>query len=181
MTRKHLTFHLLLAIALGIAGIGVASGQVIDLPPLDQPVDGELGESLTRERFLDPDGEEQSLLDSPQDAEELALPHQDYSGNEAWRDPECDEWGGFPIFTESTGTWLRRGWWSAEVDAVMMNRMWKRDDQVLAFDSQSFRSLLLTRDSPGAETGVRLSLGRFLFRDTLNRDHVVEFTAFVGS
>lgn len=126
------------------------------------------------------DGED-SLLYAPDQVEELPLTHRDYSGTEAWRDPASDEWGRFPSFTESTGTWLRRGWWSAEVDAVMMNRMWKRDDQILAFDTQSFRSLLLTRDSPGAETGVRLSLGRFLFRDTMNRDHVVEFTAFGGS
>src|SRR5690606_15217837 len=175
-----LTFHLVLAAALSAAGFGSAYGQVLDLPPLDQPVDRELDASLAGERPLEPYDDEESLLDPARGAEEIDVPHQDYSGNQAWRDPECDEWGGFPIFTESTGTWLRRGWWSAEVDAVMMNRMWKRDDQVLAFDNQSFRSLLLTRDSPGAETGIRLSLGRFLFRDTLNRDHVVEFTAFGG-
>src|SRR3954471_9727377 len=33
---------------------------------------------------------------------------------------------------ESTGTWLRRGFWYAEADAVIFNRMWKRDDLRLA-------------------------------------------------
>ncbi len=181
MTRKHYSFHLVLAIALGIAGMGIARGQVLDLSPIDQPGNGGLREGFAGDRPLVPYGDEESLLALPQGVEELAVPHHDYSGNESWRDAESDEWGRFPLFTESTGTWLRRGWWSAEVDAVIMNRMWKRDDQVLAFDTQSFRNLHLDRDSPGAETGIRLSLGRFLFRDASNRDHVVEFTAFGGS
>src|SRR5947208_82208 len=30
---------------------------------------------------------------------------------------------------ESTGTWLRRGFWYAETDAVIFNRMWSRKDK----------------------------------------------------
>ena len=32
---------------------------------------------------------------------------------------------------ESTGTWLRRGFWYAETDAVVFNRMWKRKDAAI--------------------------------------------------
>ena len=39
----------------------------------------------------------------------------------------CDQ----PIL-ESTGTWLRRGFWYAEVDAVISNRKWSRDAIILA-------------------------------------------------
>ena len=33
---------------------------------------------------------------------------------------------------ESTGTWLRRGFWYAETDAVIYNRLWNRKDQRFA-------------------------------------------------
>ena len=33
---------------------------------------------------------------------------------------------------ESTGTWLRRGFWYAETDAVVFNRIWDRNDKRLA-------------------------------------------------
>jgi len=85
-----------------------------------------------------------------------------------------------PALTESTGTWLRRGWWYTEIDAVVMNRMWKRDDQTLGFENGTNRSLQNHRTAPGASGSARLTLGRFLFRDTRNRDHTIEFTAFGG-
>ena len=91
-----------------------------------------------------------------------------------------DIWGCRPALTESTGTWLRRGWWYGEIDAVVLNRQWKRDDATLGFDSGSSRRLVLGRGDPGASSAVRLTLGRFLFRDVRNRDHTMEFTAFGG-
>jgi hypothetical protein len=180
VTRKPVTSHLLFALIVGLGAAGAAA-QNLEMPPLDMPSDIELGQPIEVVRPGPFDRGEASLLDSPESQfDDQSLPHQDYSGTESWRDPSYEELQ-IPSFTESTGTWLRRGWWSAEADAVMMNRMWKRDDQVLAFDNQSLRDLLLTRDSPGAETGMRLSLGRFLFRDTINRDHVLEFSVFGGS
>ncbi|MGI9456421.1 MAG: BBP7 family outer membrane beta-barrel protein, partial [Aeoliella sp.] len=95
-------------------------------------------------------------------------------------DPAYDQWGCQPALTESTGTWLRRGWWYTEIDAVVLNRQWKRDDVTLAQDSASTRKLNLNRSDPGASGSARLTLGRFLFRDGENRDHTMEFTAYGG-
>jgi hypothetical protein len=93
-----------------------------------------------------------------------------------------------PILTESSGTWLNRGFWYTEVDAVIFNRFWDRHDTIYAIDSaagainqqDTFRTLDLGGRDPGAEGSARFTLGRFLFRDMLNRDHSVEFTAFGG-
>ncbi|QDU57620.1 BBP7 family outer membrane beta-barrel protein [Aeoliella mucimassa] len=90
-------------------------------------------------------------------------------------------WGCRPAITESTGTWLRRGWWYTEIDAVVLNRMWKRDDVEFGSDSASTKGLHVERSDPGAGGNVRFTLGRFLFRDMKNRDHTVEFSAFGGS
>lgn len=181
MTRKPVTLNSFVALVVALVCAATAPAQMLDLPPLDVPGSSDVQAPLEE---LPPaptaDGETSLLGEQPLDLEQ-DIAHPDYTGREAWEEPPCDDWSRIPLFTESTGTWLRRGWWSAEVDAVMMNRMWKRDDQVVAFDNQSFRTLLLTRDSPGAETGVRLSLGRFLFRDMVNRDHVLEFSIFGGS
>src|SRR4051812_15057009 len=38
---------------------------------------------------------------------------------------------------ESTGTWLRRGFWYAETDAVIYNRLWRRKDQRFAAEDQN--------------------------------------------
>src|SRR5882757_7114084 len=38
---------------------------------------------------------------------------------------------------ESTGTWLRRGFWYAETDAVIYNRLWERKDQRFAAEEQN--------------------------------------------
>jgi hypothetical protein len=103
-----------------------------------------------------------------------------YNDKELLAESTGDVWGFRPALTESTGTWLRRGWWYTEIDAVVLNRQWKRDDKVLANDTTSFRRLHLNRTDPGAEGSVRLTLGRFLFRDVQNRDHTMEFTAFGG-
>ena len=93
-----------------------------------------------------------------------------------------------PILTESSGTWLSRGFWYTEIDAVIFNKFWDRHTITYAIDSASglinpqdtFRTLDLDGKAPGAEGCARFTLGRFLFRDLCNRDHSVEFTAFGG-
>jgi hypothetical protein len=101
---------------------------------------------------------------------------------------------------ESTGTWLRRGFWYAETDAVIYNRLWSRKDiryaaedanvvdgpvpgQSLGFNPiflDTNRILILNGGLPGRDAAARGTLGNFLFRDDHNRDHTVEFTAQGG-
>lgn len=93
-----------------------------------------------------------------------------------------------PALTESTGSWLRRGWWYSRVDVVAMVRRWNSDTLVLAVDPTLGSTLggvgqpelRLGRSEPGREESLRFTLGRFLFRDTDNRDHTAEFTYFGG-
>jgi hypothetical protein len=101
-----------------------------------------------------------------------------------------------PAPIESTGTWLRRGFWYAEADAVVWNRHWNRDNKWFAADDADVESptfffqtlallntnrlLILDGAHPGEDTSVRFTLGHFLFRDQRNRDHTAEFTAFGG-
>ncbi|MCC7475306.1 MAG: BBP7 family outer membrane beta-barrel protein [Pirellulales bacterium] len=102
---------------------------------------------------------------------------------------------------ESTGTWLQRGFWYAETDAVVLNRMWNRNDKRYAAQDVNveappvnntnlgFNPLFLTTNRilivsgahPGEDASVRGTLGHFLFRDSSNRDHTMEFTAFGGA
>ncbi len=111
--------------------------------------------------------------------------YESYAGDE-YSLFHCDE----PVL-ESTGTWIRRGFWYAEVDAVIYNRKWNRDSIVLIqqpvgtsssifFNTVVSNQLLLNGSKPGAEGAPRFTLGHFLFRDHNNRDHVAEFTAFGG-
>ncbi|HVT30346.1 MAG TPA: BBP7 family outer membrane beta-barrel protein [Lacipirellulaceae bacterium] len=101
---------------------------------------------------------------------------------------------------ESTGTWLRRGFWYAETDAVVFNRMWNRKDKRYAAQDVNVnmppqngtslgfnpvfldtnRVLILNGALPGEDASVRATLGNFLFRDDHNRDHSLEFTVFGG-
>jgi hypothetical protein len=100
---------------------------------------------------------------------------------------DCDQrrflWDGWPAVTESTGTWLQRGFWYAEVDALVLNRFWNRAGVILASENASQvvitdkRALFLRGAHPGYDGGVRFTLGHFLFRDADNRDHTAEFTA----
>lgn len=118
-------------------------------------------------------------------------------------DYTCPDGGGMwseiaPI--ESTGTWLQRGFWYCEADAVILNRIGSRYDLRLAaqdpnvnlppVNGQSLgfnpifldtnRLLILSGGLPGRDAAVRTTLGHFLFRDSKNRDHTVEFTGFGG-
>jgi hypothetical protein len=99
------------------------------------------------------------------------------------------EW---PAELESSGTWLRRGFWYVEQDVVLYNRSFQRDLDIAVdisgarFDPNLFRPIFpsdreleVERDDPGSAASARLTLGRFLFRDLNNRDHMTEFT-FLG-
>lgn len=130
-----------------------------------------------------------------------------YNPGPAYDLEQCDEgvhglWAehGMPI--ESSGTWLRRGFWYAEADAVVWNRHWNRDGKFFAaqdvnvLDPNFFprspnfagqepqfstnRLLILDGAQPGEDASVRATLGHFLFRDSRNRDHTTEFTVFGG-
>lgn len=101
---------------------------------------------------------------------------------------------------ESTGTWLRRGFWYVESDAVIFNRMWSRKNERYAAEDPNVilgpvngqsvgfnpifldtnRVLIINGALPGRDAAVRGTLGNFLFRDDHNRDHTVEFTAMGG-
>jgi hypothetical protein len=99
-----------------------------------------------------------------------------------------------PARLESSGTWLRRGFWYVEQDVVILNRDYLRDT-TLAVDTSnakvnffvspprpvfpSKRRLFVDSAQPDASVAARLTLGRFLFRDEKNRDNSAEFT-FLG-
>ena len=93
-----------------------------------------------------------------------------------------------PALLESTGTWLRRGFWYSEVDVLLMDRIWRRDNTDLAFQLNAAGNALLSANNvlfleggrQGAEATPRLKLGRFLFRDHKNRDHAAEFILYGG-
>jgi hypothetical protein len=107
-------------------------------------------------------------------------------------------WTGATAPIESTGTWLRRGFWYAETEAVIWNRLWNRDDKLMAAEDASVNSpnffsptnpfpvfntnrlMYLQSSHPGQDGSVRATLGHFFIRDAKNRDHTGEFTAFGG-
>lgn len=103
-----------------------------------------------------------------------------------------------PTLFESSGTWLRRGFWYAEGDYVLMNRAWDRKGLLFAFEGGigsspgtsfgqvgfgpvlALNQLVIEGSKPGADGLARVTLGRFLFRDGSNRDHNAQFTYYGG-
>ena len=85
-----------------------------------------------------------------------------------------------PAPAVSSGDWLRNGFWYTEQSAVYLSRtaMVKNDVQ-LAFDFTFPQEQLNVQLDLGFEPGLRSTLGRYLGRDSNNRDHSVEFT-FLG-
>jgi hypothetical protein len=156
-----------------------------ELPPVESLPSG--GPSMDLGGQASPD--ESMLIGTPPDA---AAPFQGYE------DGFADFHAPIPAPIESTGTWLRRGLWFGEVDAVVWNRMWNRDDKLFAaadpqVENPNFfspfnpnrqfitnRLMYLESSHPGEDGSVRATLGKFLFRDSKNRDHTAEFTALGG-
>lgn len=109
-----------------------------------------------------------------------------------------------PALFESSGTWLKRGFWYAEADYVLLNRQWDRHGLMLMFETTTgsvpygliggplglqsgqpqtllvFNELTIRGGKPGGEGTARTTIGRFLFRDSENRDHVTQFTWWGG-
>lgn len=179
MTRQiTATNALLCTVAIWLI-MPLASAQQLTMPPMGLAEDT----TVPVAEPVPPGAAETSVLSDPTTAPDPVDFH-GYNDQDHLADVTGDMWGCQPALVESTGTWLRRGWWYAEADAVVLNRMWKRDDMTLATDDftggAAFNRLRLNRTDPGAVGSVRLTLGRFLFRDVRNRDHTLEFTAFGG-
>jgi Putative beta barrel porin-7 (BBP7) len=200
MTNSTRMFGLIMTVALWI-GVAAAQGPVLsgsgdDLPPdLELPSQG-FGSSIPMSS-MQPSGEAGEFS-----AESFGAPHGD--GYDLSGESDCPDAAGMwneaaPI--ESTGTWLQRGFWYAETDAVVLNRAWNSNDKrfaaqdplvntppapgvSLGFDPRFLntnRVLIVSGALPGQDASVRGTLGHFLFRDSRNRDHTVEFTAFGGA
>jgi len=101
---------------------------------------------------------------------------------------EYSIFNGQPALLESTGTWLRRGFWYSEVDVLLMDLIWRRDNSTLALQLNAAgnaqfapnTNLLLEGGRQGVEAVPRVKLGRFLFRDHKNRDHAAELIFYGG-
>lgn len=108
------------------------------------------------------------------------------SGEPLWED---DYWQGChepPAPTCTSGTWFNRGKWYARQDFVYMNR-YADNTRQLSADYTNYNPAVVgsrpfeideTQRTLGFEPGARLTLGRFLCRDSKNRDHSLEFVFF---
>jgi hypothetical protein len=149
----------------------------ISLPPFEPEDEQALSTGPGEQSVLTGDGP--SGLDSLDD-------YQDWyaRGHGPFLSEHHGLWINQPAPIESTGTWLRRGMWYAEAEVVVWNRHWSRDAKIMAIQNEqgnffaTNRQLVLDGASPGEDSSVRGTLGHFLFRDSGNRDHTVEFTAF---
>jgi len=120
----------------------------------------------------------------------------DFDGHYAGEEPAYYPWDSQPAPIVSSGTWLDRGVWYAEADAMILYRIWQKAATFVGAEDQNVtipnsfqsvglglttnRSLSIPSDHPGGDAGVRTTLGRFLFRDDQNRDHTAEFTAWAA-
>lgn len=175
---------LLLALTLALAGRGATAQETLsgpltgdagDLPPAAGTEDAygdELLPSVVDEGSGDiepiPVGEESEGFDGSILGEPMQLLEQ------------CA-----PYF-ESSGTWLQRGFWYTEVDYLALNRGWERKGLTLANEERVVNTnpigqsyivqnvLNIGGQKPGMDGVGRVKLGRFLFRDARNRDHLLE-------
>ena len=192
------------------AVIGAVGAQAQQLPPpeaadamspseLTLPTDEAIGPMATEEMPLE--GVEQRGEDSMLNGEQPLSVDALEGCNDFASGPQ-DYWDTYSAPIESTGTWLRRGFWYAQTEAVVWNRFWNRDSKFLAaqdpnvLNPQFFpfapnpagqkpiwstnRFLMLDGSQPGEDASVRATLGHFLFRDSRNRDHLAEATVFGG-
>lgn len=198
----------ILLIMTAVIGVGDARGQELSPPDagggmsssdLALPSDDEIGPMAPEEMPLGGNlqSDENSMLtgNRPVTIDEL-------EGCDNYNAGPADMWDDYSAPIESTGTWLRRGFWYAQTEAVVWNRFWNRDDKFLAVQDvnvlnpdffpkgrnpsgfqPSFttnRFMMLNGSQPGEDASVRLTLGNFLFRDSRNRDHLAEFTVLGG-
>ncbi|MEX0641674.1 MAG: BBP7 family outer membrane beta-barrel protein [Pirellulales bacterium] len=191
-----------------VIGIGDALAQ--EMPPPDAsdamspsepalPSDESIGPFASEEMPLgdsEPTGESSILTG------EQSLTVDSLEGCDDYSSGPQDWWDDYSAPIESTGTWLRRGFWYAEAEVAVWNRFWNRDSKFLAaqdvnvLDPNFFprggnpgqiqpvfntnRLLMLDGSQPGEDASVRVKLGNFLFRDSHNRDHLAEMTVLGG-
>jgi hypothetical protein len=207
MAKSIHLFLLIMTASLCVAGV---RGQELPLPGLDDstsPADLSLPsfDGAEEPRSTAADRGEESILQpsDPVDIESLeGYEPGALSGHEQFGHAGHDVWANYAAPIESTGTWLRRGFWYAEAEAVVWNRHWNRDAKFLAAEDinvlrttffprtpnfagqeaifSTNRLLMLDGAQPGEDSSVRFTLGHFLFRDSRNRDHTLSFTAFGG-
>jgi hypothetical protein len=172
-----------------------ASTPDVSLPSFEPAEESGVGARGSDEQSVLPEGtdERRDFVDEYQEWQ--------LRGHEPFLSEQHGMWMDQTAPIESTGTWLRRGFWYAEAEGVIWNRHWNRDSKFMAADDQDVTSpvffprtlnpgqqgifttnrlLMLDGAQPGEDTSVRFTLGHFLFRDSGNRDHTVEFTAFGG-
>lgn len=169
---------LLLGLTLALASRGATAQEILpgdagDLPPamgLGDALDGSSSgraDTLTDDIEPIPAGEDATGFDGSIIGEPMQLLEQ------------CT-----PYF-ESSGTWLQRGFWYTEVDYMALNRGWERKGLTLANEERIVTTnpigqyivqniLNIGGEKPGMDGVGRVKLGRFLFRDVNNRDHLLE-------
>ncbi len=175
------------------------AGDAMSPSDLTLPSDEAIGPMSTEEMPLD--GAEQSREDSVL-AGEQQLTVDSLEGCDDFAAGPQDYWDTYSAPIESTGSWLRRGFWYAQTEAVVWNRFWNRDAKFLAAQDQNVlnpqffpfspnfsgqkpvfntnRLMMLDGSQPGEDASVRATLGNFLFRDSHNRDHLAEATVMGG-
>ena len=114
----------------------------------------------------------------------------------ALTDENANYFGDCAASFESSGSWLRRGYWYSEFDFLLLNRQWDRKGTLLMYETttatipttlpvinQPFFTgnyMLVQGGKPGGQGMGRVTMGRFLFRDRSNRDHLASFTFLSG-
>ena len=89
-----------------------------------------------------------------------------------------------PAETYTSGEWIRSGRWYTQQSVVYMNRSVNvKNSYQLATDFTSAlnphdRSFLQIPLSMGFQPGMKSTIGRFVGRDEMNRDHSIDFTFF---
>jgi hypothetical protein len=192
---------LAIVVLLGATSRGAAAQELLVPPSTDvQPpvyLPQDLGD-LPPGDVLSPADEESLLTPSPADLVDGIASGDSAAGlnGNGFLEPSVRLIDACPALLESTGTWLRRGFWYAEIDALLLNRQFDKRGLTLAsetvvgvinpqipnapngFSIGLGNELRIAAGKPGIEGLPRLTLGMFLFRDGDNRDHATEFTWF---
>ena len=193
--------RLLGLIMTGLLAVAAARAQEIPLPDFETAPDMSFPSLDAAEELPPatlPESGEASVLTGPEPIDLESLDGYPPEELAPWGADPHGLWAQQSAPIESTGTWLRRGFWYAEAEAVVWNRHWNRDNKIFAaedvnvtspnfFDPRASlgilntnRLLMLDGAQPGEDASVRFTLGHFLFRDSKNRDHTSEFTALGG-